>query len=568
LSAKISILFIGSLSEPVAEPLRFLRGIFDVVEVADAQEAGRRFAAGGFAAVLSAQAAAVAAGDCGDLGCDARILADLPMGVCLVDVEDRLVWANARFCQLCGRQVVLGQGFYAALDSPEILGPDFSPLHTVLATGEPSTTKLQVREKQFFQVDVSPIGELRVSGARLIVVVRDITSEAHQQQKLEAIHQAGIELTDLRPDEIFDMTVEERIDLLKSNILHHTQAVLDFNVVEVRLLDQATGQLMPLLAEGLDREAENRALWARTSDNGVTGFVAATGEGYLCEETREDPLYLQAFAGARSSLTVPLMLHNQVIGTFNVESPLPRAFSNDDLLFLEIYAGNVALALNTLNLLEAQGTAILQRGIEAIHRAVALPIDQILIDAVHVLESYQGYEPPMIERLQNILRNARDIRQLIHEVGRGLAPGEVIPATPPAPRALEAVRVLVVDSDSEILERAHSILEQRDFVVETARTGKQALAMIRNCLEHAPYKIVITDLYLSDMNAYELFVQWQAIQQGKVPLVLMKSYGYDVGHVVVNCRKAGLCEKGLVHRPFLVDQLLQVIETMLEWQKT
>jgi hypothetical protein len=70
------------------------------------------------------------------------------------------------------------------------------------------------------------------------------------------------------------------------------------------------------------------------------------------------------------------------------------------------------------------------------------------------------------------------------------------------------------------------------------------------------------------MNAYELFVQWQGIQQGKVPLVLMKGYGYDVGHVVVNCRKAGLCEKALVHRPFLVDQLLQVIETMLEWQKT
>ena len=161
-----------------------------------------------------------------------------------------------------------------------------------------------------------------------------------------------------------------------------------------------------MLAEGLDFEAANRKLWARTQDNGVTGFVAATGKSYLCEDALEDPLYLQAFEGARSSLTVPLMLHNQVIGTFNVESPQPRAFTEDDLLFLEIYAGNVALALNTLDLLEAQGAAILQKGIEAIHRAVALPIDQILNDTVHVLDAYQGYEAGIIDRLKDILRKS------------------------------------------------------------------------------------------------------------------------------------------------------------------
>ena len=92
------------------------------------------------------------------------------------------------------------------------------------------------------------------------------------------------------------------------------------------------------------------------------------------------------------------------------------------MLFLEIYAGNVALALNTLDLLEAQGAAILQKGIEAIHRAVALPIDQILNDTVHVLDAYQGYEAGIIDRLKDILRNAghpaADSRG-----GAGLGPG-------------------------------------------------------------------------------------------------------------------------------------------------
>ena len=54
---------------------------------------------------------------------------------------------------------------------------------------------------------------------------------------------------------------------------------------------------------------------------------------------------------ASSSLTVPLMLHDEVIGTFNVESPEPRAFSESDLQFLEIFSRDVAVALNTLELL-------------------------------------------------------------------------------------------------------------------------------------------------------------------------------------------------------------------------
>ncbi len=40
-------------------------------------------------------------------------------------------------------------------------------------------------------------------------------------------------------------------------------------------------------------EAANRALRADTIGNGVTGFVAATGKSYLCEDTSEDPLYLE-----------------------------------------------------------------------------------------------------------------------------------------------------------------------------------------------------------------------------------------------------------------------------------
>ena len=118
-------------------------------------------------------------------------------------------------------------------------------------------------------------------------------------------------------------------------------------------------------------EAMDRGLYAQLQNNGVTGFVAATGKSYLCEDTTEDPLYLEGCKGAKSSLTVPLILHDEVIGTFNVESPEPRAFTESDMQFLEIFTRDVAVALNTLELLVAEKATTVAESVEAIHSAVA-----------------------------------------------------------------------------------------------------------------------------------------------------------------------------------------------------
>ena len=50
------------------------------------------------------------------------------------------------------------------------------------------------------------------------------------------------------------------------------------------------------------------------------------------------PRFLPGLAGARSSLTVPLKLHDRVIGTFNIESQQVGAFTEDDRQFAEQWA--------------------------------------------------------------------------------------------------------------------------------------------------------------------------------------------------------------------------------------
>src|SRR5205814_6779481 len=138
---------------------------------------------------------------------------------------------------------------------------------------------------------------------QLFVLCRDVTAEVQQQQKLDALHQAGRELASLHAGQIADVSAEERVEVLKHNIRRLTHDLLHYDVIEIRLLDPKTGELKPLLAEGMLPEAANRALYAKVEGNGVTGFVAATGKSYVCNDTTTDPLYLEGAKGARSSLT-------------------------------------------------------------------------------------------------------------------------------------------------------------------------------------------------------------------------------------------------------------------------
>lgn len=488
-----------------------------------------------------------------------RVLQGMPDGVVLLDGDNTILWGNGRLREWTGRDDVVGANFYDVMGTPEILGPDFCPFHTALATGRPSGSTLRCFQNRYMRVHAAPVIDAEGAAQNLVVTIREVTEEVLQQQKLSAIHQAGIELADLTADEVSKMSVEERIELLRANILHCTQDVLHYNVVEIRMLDQNTRQLLPVLAVGMTDEAADRVLRADTCNNGVTGFVAATGKSYLCEDTSKDPLYLEGCAGARSSLTVPVMLHDRVTGTLNVESPEPHAFNESDLQFLEIFARDVAIALNTLELLAAEKANTAAASVEAIHSAVALPVDDILNDAVNVMERYIGHQPDVVERLQQILRNAREIKLVIQKVGQAMAPAEAQPtSTRVEPRPLlVGRRVLVVDADESVRSAAHALLERYRCIVETAHDGSEAQFMVRSLASDQHYDAIISDIRLPDMSGFDLLLKLKEMME-HVPMALMTGFGYDPGHSIVKARQAGL--QAVLYKPFRLDQLLEAVE--------
>ncbi|TWT96374.1 Transcriptional regulatory protein TcrA [Neorhodopirellula pilleata] len=494
------------------------------------------------------------------------MLRDMPEGVALVDSDLRIIWANRRLLQWAQREegVPLGMTFYELLHNPEIMGPDFCPFHTSLATGDQSQSTLHSENNRYFKVHAAPIQSQDIS-RQLIVTVSDITEEILQEQKLAAIHQAGRELADLRPNEIFMMEVDERIDLLKDNIQHYLRDLLSFDVIEIRVLEQTTGNLLPLLSVGIDEEASDRRLLARMHENGITGYVAASGLSYICHDVLNDPLFIPGVANARSSLTVPLILHDQVLGTINVESPEVSAFSDSDLQFLEIFARDVAFALNTLELLVAQKANTAQQSCDAIHSAVAMPVDAILNDAVHVMEGYIGHSPEVMDRLGRILQNSRDIKRTIQQIGEKMTPLEAVPADEKSQQhgMLRGKRILVVDEDDQVREDAHRLLERYGCIVETAHEGDEAVLMVRRSGGEDSYDAIISDIRLPDYSGYQLMLRLEKVMD-HVPMILMTGFGYDPGHSIVKAKQNGLHPKAVLFKPFRLDQLIDVLKTVLE----
>lgn len=487
------------------------------------------------------------------------ILENLHDGFALVGLNRELLWHNARFRELAGDgETLVGNNFYSCFGAPEILGPDFCPLNTAIGMGESARSTLRIGDKTYYEVEATPVfdpnADYQGVARFLIIVLRDTSSQVLQKQKLNAIYQAGLELGDLTPQELLEMSVEDRIELLKSKILHFTQDLLEYDTVEIRLLNRRTRQLEPLLAVGMEEEAELRPLIASPKDNGVTGFVAATGKSYLCEDTSTDPLYILGAAEARSSLTVPLTLHDEVFGTFNVESPRPGAFSENDLQFLELFAREIAVALNTLDLLAVEKSSTASRKAEAILREVAEPVDEIIQDSTWLLENAVGSNPQIMDRLRDVLKHTRGIKQMIQRAGmetegRALDDMDEGESSP----MLRAKKVLVVDEDDEVRRSAHQLLGRLGCDVETAHDAEECFLLARSF----HYDAVIADIRLPDRKGYEVFEQLHQIDP-HLCVILMTGYGYDPGHSIVKARQAG-CDTFLF-KPFRVEQLTKVLE--------
>ena len=117
------------------------------------------------------------------------------------------------------------------------------------------------------------------------------------------------------------------------------------------------------------------------------------------------------------------------------------------------------------------------------------------------------------------------------------------------------INTLIVDDDTELRKVLTSILENENYVVETAENGKKAIHMC----EKTPYDVALIDIELPDIKGTELLRILSEKQPKMVKIII-------TGHPSVENAAKSVNEKadGYAIKPFVVPELLSMISKLIE----
>jgi len=372
-------------------------------------------------------------------------------------------------------------------------------------------------------------------------------------------------LVKLESDVLKTLNVGERLRLLEEKIIRSTRELMHFDHFAIRLLNRKTQRLELVMSAGLPPEALNVELFARAEGNGISGYVAATGTCYNCVDVSKDSRYVSGLERAMSSLTVPLMLNDKVIGIFNVESIQRGAFSEDDRQFAEIFGRYVAMALNILDLLVTERIETSHKIADEVNVELAGPLNDLELDLRNLKEEYI-HDTEMDKRLETMLANVVFIRKQLRQTAEGpntAVLGTQDMKTVKADPVLQDARILVADDEKNIRDTLTDILRKYHVNVTTVSDGAQAIAMLKD-VNMPLFDVVISDINMPDKTGYDVF--HAACTQQKPPqVILMTGFGYDPGHCIVRATQQGL--SGILFKPFKVNVLLDEVRKALEMHR-
>jgi len=478
----------------------------------------------------------------------AVILETIGQGVGIIDLAGEIVWSNRRLEDLSKDLLRRMTDRCLELFAREIRN----------GRGEPSTRRftLTTADDRYLEVSASLVVDADGHFQHIAVAVWDATASRQMQRKLNAIDNAGRELVRLDSEIVDKMEIPERLQLLEERIIRYTREILGFDKFSIRLVDKRTNRLELVLSAGLSEQAKHVDLFVSSEGNGISGYVAATGRSYICPDVRRDRRYMHGIDRAASSLTVPLLLSDEVVGVFNVESERPAAFDEDDRQFAEIFGRYVAMTLHILDLLVVERYRTKGQFADNVSAEIAAPLNDILTDATAMMEEYIGHDD-LRHRLQAVCDNVATIRSKIRDAGRsdhGLLGGK--PKEAVVDEVLADKSVLVADDEPVIRQTITDVLRKHGCEVDSARDGNEAICMI----EQHHYDVVLSDIKLPYKTGYQIFA---AVKGGQphVPVIFMTAFGYDPHHSIVRAHQEGLA--GVLYKPFKVDQLLNMIREAL-----
>lgn len=229
----------------------------------------------------------------------------------------------------------------------------------------------------------------------------------------------------------------------------------------------------------------------KVGSEGITGWVAGTGQVALIPDVTQDPRYVWMQGSlTRSELTVPITVKGRTIGVLDAQSEQLDGFDQTDVEMLQALANQAGIAIENVRLHEqAKHVAVLeerQRLARDLHDSVTQSLYGLNLYAEaaagHLALGQLDHVKQHLDEIQKTAQESlAEIRLLIYELRPPILEQEGLVA------ALQN-RLYSVESRAELKANLKSNLEERLPLVVEEGLYRIAVEALNNTLKHANAK--------------------------------------------------------------------------------
>jgi PAS domain S-box-containing protein len=401
-----------------------------------------------------------------------------PDGILITDAQSYYLDANAGMCRMLGYTRGEMTGMRASQFAAQIEATSIGSVLETLKGDADYHREWQLRRKDG-STFAAEVMATKMPDGNLLAMVRDITERKHAEERVRQLNRTYAMLSDINqlivrerePQAILDQACRIAIDKGEFLLAWIGMRVATTDQLEVRAHAGATNDTVEILNRLLDYPHRGCAF---------TSNALASATHSVCNDIAGDSLAIPwrdaaLQRGYRSMISLPLVINNRCIGTFNLYANRPNFFDAEELRLLDELARDITHALEIgerehehykLEHLLAQSQKM--QAIGTLAGGIAHDFNNILgaiVGNAELARLELGADHPALTSTKEILRAAQRAKELVQRILAFSSPQE---------RLLKPIQL------QDVLEEAIQLLRATiPAGVELAFQGTLALPAVR-----------------------------------------------------------------------------------------
>ncbi|MGE5436434.1 MAG: PAS domain S-box protein [Syntrophothermus sp.] len=290
-----------------------------------------------------------------------------PNTIVITDNKGTIEYVNPKFTEVTGYEYEEVYGLNPKIMQSGITGQEvYKELWKTILSGKEWHGSLLNKKKDgelyWEKINISPVKDSDENITHFIAIKEDITQQKKQEEQLHRMYRT---LNALRHSSEVILHSDCKEDII-SNICKIIIEDCGHSMVWIgEALKDNKKTVKPIASGGFENHyiANLNVSWNDDErGKGPTGTAIRTGKPYICKDMYKDenfkPWLKSAIEnGFRSSVALPMIANNNVMGAITIYAKEVDVFSNDEVKLLLELANNLAYGISVMQLKEAKDIA-------------------------------------------------------------------------------------------------------------------------------------------------------------------------------------------------------------------